>query len=270
MKFISRAKINLGLNIVSKRDDGYHNIETVFYPINLFDEIEFIESNTFSIECDRSEIPTDKSNLIWKAKDILQNETKKEINYKVQLAKRIPSFAGLGGGSSNAAEALKALNEICKINFSKNDLNELASKIGADVPFFLEDKPCFARGKGEKLFPLSDFHLDNKIIVVYPGIRISTAWAYGQLKPKRPKFNLSSLKSYNDFLKNKNHIINDFEEIVFQHHPEIGEIKNILIEKGAIYSSLSGSGSAVYGIFNFDIDTHIIKSSLLNYEVFEC
>ncbi|MBU2446865.1 MAG: 4-(cytidine 5'-diphospho)-2-C-methyl-D-erythritol kinase [Bacteroidetes bacterium] len=270
MKIISRAKINLGLNIVSKRDDGYHNIETVFYPINLFDEIEFIESDTFSIECDKEDIPTDKSNLIWKAKDILQNEIKKEINYKVQLAKRIPSFAGLGGGSSNAAATLKALNELCNINFSKNELRELAAKIGADVPFFLEDKPCFARGRGEELFPLSDFHLDNRIIVVYPGIRISTAWAYAQIKPKQPKFNLSSLKSYNNFIKNKNQIINDFEKVVFQHHPEIAEIKNILMKHGAIYSSLSGSGSAVYGIHSSGTDIHLVKSLLSKYEVIEC
>lgn len=270
MKFISRAKINIGLNIVSKRDDGYHNIETVFYPINLFDEIEFIESDTFSIECDKEDIPTDKSNLIWKAKDILQNEIKKEINYKVQLAKRIPSFAGLGGGSSNAATTLKALNELCNINLSINELRELAVKIGSDVPLFLENEPCFARGRGEELNPLKDFQVNDKIIVVFPGINISTSWAYSQIKPKQPIFSLSSLKFYNDFIDNKELIINDFEEVVFQFHPELVEIKNILLRNGAIYSSLSGSGSAVYGIFKHEIDVQLIKSILLKYEVFEC
>lgn len=270
MKFISRAKINLGLNIVSKRDDGYHNIETIFYPINLFDEIDFIESDTFSIECDNENIPYDESNLIWKAKDILQNEIKKEINYKVQLAKRIPSFAGLGGGSSNAATTLKALNELCNISFSKNELRELAVKIGADVPFFLENEPCFASGRGEELYPLGGFQISDKIIVVFPDINISTAWAYDRIKPKQFKFSLSVVKSYKDFIENKELIVNDFEKVVFQFHPELAEIKNILLRNGAIYSSLSGSGSAVYGIFKNEIDVQLIKSTLLKYEVFEC
>jgi 4-diphosphocytidyl-2-C-methyl-D-erythritol kinase len=270
MKFNSRAKINLGLNIVSKRNDGYHNIETIYYPINLFDEVEFIESETFSIECDDEYIPKDKINLIWKAKDILQNEVKKKINFKVLLTKRIPSFAGLGGGSSNAAAALKAMNELCKINLSKNDLKLLASKIGADVPFFLEDTACFARGRGEELFPLKDFYIDGKIIVVFPGIKISTAWAYSQIKTKQPKFDLSSLKSYKDFIEKIDLIQNDFEPVVFNHYPDIAEIKKFLKKHGVIYSSLTGSGSAVYGIFNPETNLDQIKPLFSNYEVFEC
>ncbi len=270
MKFVSNAKINIGLNVISNRIDGYHNLETIFYPINYSDELEFIESDQFSIECNDPNIPTDSSNLIWKAKDLIQEKSSDEIKVKVKLLKRIPSFAGLGGGSSNAAITLMALNQILNINLTQDELQSIAVRIGADVPYFLENKPCFAEGRGEILFPLSDFQVDGKIVVVFPKINISTAWAYSNIAPKHPNFSLASIKTFSDFLNNLNAIENDFERPVFNKYPEIGEIKNILLGQGAIYSSLSGSGSAVYGIFPLDTKLEHIKSVFSNYEVFEC
>jgi len=270
MKFISLAKINIGLNIISKRSDGYHNLETIFYPINLFDDLEFIESDKFSIDCTDPSIPTDSSNLIWKAKDLIQEKSSEEINVRVKLLKRIPSFAGLGGGSSNAAITLKALKQIYNIDLTKDELQSIAVRIGADVPFFLENKPCFAQGRGEILLPLNDFQVDGKIVVVFPKVNVSTAWAYSEITPKHPYFSIASIKTFSDFLENTNKIENDFEHPVFFKYPEIGEIKNYLIKMGSIYSSLTGSGSAVYGIFPFDVELTQIKSYLSNYEVFEC
>lgn len=268
--FKSYAKINIGLNIVSKREDGYHNIETIFYPINLYDKITFIESEDFRIESKKDGVPTNKNNLIWKAKSLLETELGIKITYKVKVKKRIPIFAGLGGGSSNAATTLVALNELLKLGLSKNKLQKIALKIGSDVPFFIEKNPAFAIGRGEIFHHRPNLILNYKIAVVFPKIKISTAWAYSNVKTKKPDFDLSSIRNKNDFLAHKNLIQNDFEPLVFSSYPEIGNIKSHLLRLGAEYSSLSGSGASVYGFFNKTFDKNILYSTFPDYEVFIC
>lgn len=268
--FKSHAKINIGLNIISKRDDGYHNIETIFYPINLFDEITFIESKDFSIVSELDLVPTDKNNLIWKAKSLLEKELGIKINYKVKVIKRIPIFAGLGGGSSNAATTLLALNKLLELNLAKSKLQDMALKIGSDVSFFFEKDPAFASGRGEILQLRPNLFLDYKIAVVFPRIKISTGWAYSNVKIKKPDFDLSSIRNKNDFQAHKNLIQNDFEPLIFSSYPEIGDIKSQLLSLGAEYSSLSGSGASVYGLFNGSFDENILYLTFPDYKVFIC
>lgn len=269
-EFYSNAKINIGLHIISKREDGYHDIETIFYPVKLFDRLVFYDSNSFIIECDNPEIPVDQNNLIYKARNVLSSYIKKELNVRVVLEKNIPAFAGLGGGSSNAATTLFALNKIFDLNLSENELFKLASQIGSDVSFFLLNKPALAEGRGEILSPLPDFKLDYKILIVFPSIKVSTSWAYSNFKSTKKKIDLRRIKSTSDFKTFMNLIINDFEEIVFNAYPEIAEIKNQMIEAGAIFSSLSGSGSSVYGFFEQSKNLDFLKKYFKKYRVFEC
>jgi len=241
-EYLSPAKINLGLNIISRRDDGYHNIETIFYPIKLFDKLKFFLSEKFEIECNDPSIPTDESNLIYKARNILSSFVGKELNVKVLLEKYIPSFAGLGGGSSNAAITLLALNEIFELKLTSNQLFELASKIGSDVSFFILNKPAFAEGRGEKLTLLPNLKIDYKVLVVVPEIKVSTAWAYSNFRKSEKRIDLRLIKTKEDFELYKSQITNDFEPIVFSSYPEIKSIKEKLLESGAIFSLMSGSG----------------------------
>ncbi len=269
-EFFSNAKINIGLHIISKREDGYHNIETIFYPVKLFDRLVFYDSNSFLIECDNPEIPFDQTNLIYKARNVLSNYIKKELNVRVVLEKNIPAFAGLGGGSSNAATTLLALNEIFNLNLLREKLLKLASEVGSDVPFFILNQPAIAEGRGEILTPLPNFELDYKILIVFPSIKVSTSWAYSNFQSSSKKIDLKEIKSSSDFNTLKHLITNDFEEIVLNAFPEIAEIKNQMIEAGAVFSSLSGSGSSVYGFFEQSKNLDEIKNIFKKHRVFEC
>lgn len=269
-EYLSPAKINIGLNIISKRDDGYHNIETIFYPIKLYDRIKFFEASSFSIECNEPSIPTDEKNLIYKARNILSEAIGKDFNLKIKLEKNIPSFAGLGGGSSNAAITLVAINEIFDLKLNQKELLELASKIGSDVPFFILNQPAFAESRGEILHPLPDLILDYKILVIIPEAKISTAWAYSNFRITEKKIDLRLIRSRADFEKYKEQITNDFETIVFPSYPIIKKIKDELTNLGSFFSLLSGSGSAVYGFFNKDFDLERIKNQFNNMKVFKC
>lgn len=269
-KYFSPAKINIGLNIISKRDDGYHNIETIFYPIKLFDIMTFKESNKFEIECSDKSIPTDEKNLIYKARNILSEFVNQELNTRVELEKTIPVFAGLGGGSSNAATTLVALNEIFNLNLDKKILLNLASKIGSDVPFFILNSPAYAEGRGEILKPLPDFKLNYKILLIIPDIKISTAWAYSNFKVSKKQIELSLIQSTQEFEKYRDKITNDFEEIVFPFFPELSEIKNKLLEFGAVFALLSGSGSSIYGFFEQNFETDSLIKHFKDYRVFVC
>lgn len=267
---LSNCKINLGLFIISKRDDGFHNIETIFYPVNIFDELHFSEAEEFQILSDSPIIPTDNSNLIWKAADIFYKYFKIQPEFKIFVKKRIPIFAGLGGGSSNAAATLNYFIKKYQIDVSLNELIKISSELGSDVPFFLINKPCFASGKGEILEPRENFIIDKKIVIIFPNIKISTPEAYKNSIPKLPDIKLSEIDNWEKFLINIDKIKNDFEPYVFSKYPEIKMITNKLKDLGAIYSSLSGSGSAVYGIFDNDYDTKQIYDNFNKYEVFIC
>ncbi len=250
------AKINIGLSVVGKRPDGYHNLETIFYPVKLADGLEMIESD--KTEFTSSGIKIDGSpenNLVVKAYQLLRQDYHLPP-LKLHLHKVVPFGAGLGGGSSDAAFVLKMLNSWFNLDLTTGQLEQYASKIGADCPFFISNKPIFAHGIGDQ-FESVDIDLSAyKIVIVKPTISVSTPEAYRNIVPAKPAFNLREIAkvSIEDW---KKVVINDFEKSVFPQYPEIENLKNKLYELGAIYASMSGSGSAVFGIFrhlpmNFD------------------
>jgi 4-diphosphocytidyl-2-C-methyl-D-erythritol kinase len=262
------AKINLGLNVISKREDGYHNIETIFYPIKLYDSLTFTKSESFSFESDNNLLNNYSDNLIIKTKNLLEHETGKSINVKVKLEKRIPVGGGLGGGSSDAAATLLGLNSLFNLSLDYQKLSELALSLGSDVPFFLNPKPCFAYSRGEKIEYL-DIFISNPILIINPQILVSTKWAYSKIIPKNPVFSLRSFKQ--DHINNlnilNNFLVNDFEETVFNEYNEIKKLKEKFYEVGALFALMSGSGSTIYGIFE-KIDSEIITQMQLNKNYF--
>ncbi|PKL81708.1 MAG: 4-(cytidine 5'-diphospho)-2-C-methyl-D-erythritol kinase [Ignavibacteriae bacterium HGW-Ignavibacteriae-3] len=254
MKYIeikAPAKINIGLSVISKRPDGYHNLSTLFYPINdLFDLMTFELSESFSFSCSNSNLPQDEGNLVVKAKNLLENITGKKLSVKINLQKFIPSQAGLGGGSSDAAATLISLNELFLLGLNNEKLNTLALELGSDVPFFIRALPAVGSSRGE-ILDMIDLEIENPILIVNPGINISTHDAFHNIKPKNSILNYSHIirDGRLDFDFMRNNIGNDFEEYAFREYPEIAAIKNQLYNEGAVFSLMSGSGSSVYGIF---------------------
>ncbi len=245
----SLSKINFGLNVINKRDDGYHNIETIFYPIELYDIITFEKSDKLSFNSNIKELQYD-NNLIIKAIKLIEDFIKDKINVSIFLEKNIPIGAGLGGGSSNASTTLKSINELYNLNLDNEILFELAIQLGSDVPFFLNPIPSFAKSRGEEIYPIK-FEINKPILIVNPGINISTKWAYENINPNFPLFHLSVLNNIKieNYSELKDKVVNDFEEIVFQFYPEIKKIKDDLYQLNAEFSLMSGSGSSVFGIF---------------------
>ena len=242
------AKINLGLHVTGKRSDGYHTIETIFYPIPLTDALEAVKSEktTFKQTGIKLEsLPED--NLVMKTYDLMSKKYKIPP-LEIFLTKAIPSGAGLGGGSSDASFALKLFNELCECNIPDSELEKIAASIGADCPFFIHNKPVIATGTGN-IFKPCDISLKGYIIyVIKPTVTVSTKEAYSKVNPRKPKFSLEKLSSipineWRDVLKN------DFEPSVFDKYPVIGEIKDKLYCMGAEYAVMSGSGSSVFGLF---------------------
>lgn len=257
MLLLPCAKLNLGLNIVEKRPDGYHNLETVFVPIPLYDALEinqmdesFPSENACDIKITGNKIDcADKDNIVVKAYNLIAS-TYDIPRVHIHLYKNIPSQAGLGGGSSDAAYMLKALNECFNLNISKEKLQEYAASLGADCAFFIDSEPAFATGIGSCLSPidmgttLTDCH----VIIIKPSIAISTKSAYAHIHPHHPD------KCCRDIINQpmetwKHELTNDFEEQAFKDYPELQNIKNNLYEHGAIYAQMSGSGSTMFGIF---------------------
>lgn len=247
------CKINLGLHILSKRLDGFHAIETCFYPIPWTDVLELIPADEFSFTCTGIALPDDGGeNLCVKAYRLLQQD----FNFgqsKIHLHKIIPAGAGLGGGSSDAASTLVLINQVFQLNLSTEKLKAYATKLGSDCAFFVENKPMIGSGRGEVLNEI-DINLEGKFLVlVKPDIHVSTADAYAMVKPALPEMELrkvlgSGIQGWRHQLKN------DFEQLVFQKFPEIASIKKALYHAGAQYSSMSGSGSSVFGIFEKPVD----------------
>lgn len=254
------AKINLGLNILRKRDDGYHDIETFFYPINLFDTLSFSESSDFNFNCSNQQLNNDK-NLVVQAKNYLEEELKTKMNVKIELEKRIPVGGGLGGGSSDAAAALIGINKFLNLQITNSVLFNIAVKLGADVPFFLNPNPSYAESKGDYITAIK-CKLRHPILIINPGIHISTKWAYENVVPSTPDYPLKRLieDCEVDFLFMQNKIKNDFEPIVMKSYPEIAYIKKELYKLGAMFNLMTGSGSSVFGIFpNYDKAIHALE-----------
>ena len=241
------AKINIGLNVLEKQADGYHKISSVFYPVNeLFDILEIFPSKDFCFSSSGIEIPGN-SNLCVKAFELLRSDF--EIgNVTMHLHKQIPIGAGLGGGSADGAFALKALNEIFDLELSIIELEEYALQLGADCPFFIENSPKYITGIGEKMM-IFNFDLSAyKLKFIFPELHISTHEAYECVIPNCPERNLHDLikKPINNWRKT---VKNDFEISAFIKYPELNKIKENLYADGAIYASMTGSGSVIYGIF---------------------
>lgn len=260
-KLQSFAKINLGLRILNKRKDGYHDLETIFYPIKLHDdiyiEIEPAEKNlnTVVLKSNKSFIPLNKENLCYKAveKFFIYFRIKENFKIDIELIKNIPVGGGLGGGSSDAASVLKFLIKFfnLKIEENKDKILELALSLGSDVPFFLVMKPCYASGRGEKIKILQNFKIDCQILVVNPNLHISTKWAFEKLNLPS---DVNSKPVLNTIVKfdpdNTDIYVNDFEKIVFPKYEILKKIKNELYNSGCLYASLSGSGATMYALYD--------------------
>ena len=242
------AKINLGLNVVNKRPDGYHNIETVFYPIPVKDALEIVSAEELSFTQTGIQVdaPMEK-NLVIKALNLLK--TQYDIPaLEVHLLKAIPFGAGLGGGSADAAFMLKLLNDFCQLNIQPEELEKLAATIGADCPFFIRNTPVFATGTGNIFEPVELSLKDYHLCLVKPDVAVSTPEAYSLVTPAAPALSLKEIIN-RPVSEWKKLMINDFEQSVFTKHPVIGQIKETLYQAGAVYASMSGSGSSVFGLF---------------------
>jgi len=258
MRVFPNAKINIGLNITEKRPDGYHNIETVFYPISLSDELSVDLMDKHLSTANQSDYrfllsgmntnEDPEKNLVIKAYRLLQKEF--ELGpIDVSLKKNIPFGAGLGGGSSDAAFTLGALNQLFDLELSYDKLESLAANLGADCPVFIKNKVIYAEGVGD-VFRSVDLSLNGYfLMLIKPDIFIPTPEAYASVKPNKPQNSLLEIikKPVKDW---KNLVTNDFEVSVFKRYPEIEIIKQQLYQHGALYASMSGSGSSVYGIFD--------------------
>lgn len=253
MVLFPNCKINLGLHITQKRADGYHDLETVFYPIGIKDVLEIIHApnpqQAFSFSSSGLAIhgnPTD--NLCAKAYQLLKKDFPQIPSIQMHLHKQIPMGAGLGGGSADGAFALKLLNQLFHLDISEQHLIQYALELGSDCPFFIINQTCLGKGRGELLERLTLDLSQYQFLIVNPGIHIGTGWAFSQITPKPVAHSLVSLINQ-PIATWKDHLINDFEAPVMTSYPEIAQIKNALYQAGALYASMSGSGSTLYGIF---------------------
>ena len=254
MRFIcpSFSKVNIGLKVLNQRDDGYHNIYTIFQELNFGDSI-YIEKRDqgCKIVSNVDRIPTDNSNICYKAYSEIKKEFSKVKGLYLKIEKKIPTGSGLGGGSANAAAVLKGINKIYKLKLTASKLEQIASKIGADVPFFIKGKTQLGEGAGEKLTQLYNTIIGTYLLVI-PKFSISTEWAYSVIKNRLNNQNKNAKFSsfINEDYSSLQIFENDFERIVIPAYPEIGAIKIKLLNLGARFVSLSGSGSTVYGVYD--------------------
>jgi len=256
------AKINLGLNVIEKRADGYHNLETVFYPVPICDALEVMpmsEGFPSDVDCDLkvTNIPIagdEQRNLVVRAYQLLKQDFPTLPRLHVHLWKGIPTQAGMGGGSSDCAYMIRILNDMFSLGLSKEQMARYATRLGADCPFFIYSTPCYAEGIGEKLVPIAVNLKGWYIAVVRPDIPVSTKEAFSLIRPHRPAHNsrevmTQPVETWRELLTN------DFEESVFALHPEIGQVKEKLYKMGATYAAMTGSGSALFGLFKESPDS---------------
>ena len=248
MLTFANAKINLGLNLIEKRSDGYHNLETVFYPIQIRDAVELVDANTTSCITKGITIPgEDKDNICLKAFKQLQLDFNLP-NQQIVLLKNIPVGAGLGGGSADAAFLIKLVNEKFNLGLSVSQMQSYARSLGADCAFFIKNEPVFAFDKGDEFEELEITLSNHYIVLVKPPIHVSTALAYASVKVKQPSISLKKL-IHLPLKEWKTTVFNDFEPSVFVKYPQIEVIKTKLYAAGATFALMSGSGSSVFGVF---------------------
>jgi 4-diphosphocytidyl-2-C-methyl-D-erythritol kinase len=244
------CKINLGLSILAKRADGYHELETVFYPIAISDALEILPSANLTMTQSGIAVPGDPAqNLCLKAYHLLKKDFPTLPAVQMHLHKNIPMGAGLGGGSSDGTSTLLILNQQFSLGLNDQQLIDYASQLGSDCPFFVYNKACHATGRGEILKPITLDLSNYQFLLVHPGVHIATAWAFQQLNPNIKSESIQAIieKPITDW---KNTLINDFEAPVFKAEPKLSVIKDQLYQLGAIYASMSGSGSSLFGIFS--------------------
>jgi len=241
------AKINLGLHVTEKRPDGFHNIETVLYPIPITDILEIIlsEKKGIAFTATGTPIPGDpEKNLVLKAVNLIS-----DTGYRIHLHKIIPTGAGLGGGSADGAFALKLLNDLWKLDLSVAQMQDFARRLGSDCAFFIENRPVFAFGRGDRFEPMAPDLSEYRIVIVVPPVQVSTPEAYSLVTPRQPLHSLKEIISQ-PVEEWTGLLTNDFEEPVMNNYPVIREVKEELYRQGAIYAAMSGSGAAVYGVFS--------------------
>lgn len=243
------CKINLGLHIIRKRADGFHDLETIFYPLQLTDALEVVTPGSLQFHSSGIDIPGDTAdNLCVKAWHLLQKDFPELPQVDIHLHKHIPIGAGLGGGSADAAFMLLHLNNRFQLGLSQEQLVDYAAILGSDCPFFINNQPCYATGRGEIMVPVELDLSAYTFVLVFPGIHVNTGWAFKQLTPKEPAISLKEvIKTPVDTWKGV--MQNDFEVPIFSAHPELAAIKEALYAQGAVYATMSGSGSAMVGIF---------------------
>ncbi len=270
MILFPNCKINLGLHITARRPDGYHEIESILYPLPLHDALEVIPAEHLSFNCDGIEIPgAAENNIVLKAYHLIKKDYPDLPFVNIFLLKKIPTGAGLGGGSADGAEMLKLLNNYFELAINNERLHEYASALGSDCPFFINNRPALAKGRGEILEPVSLDLAAYCFVIVKPSIHISTATAFSLIKPAATTVDLNKIvqqpiESWKFELKN------DFEEPIFLQFPQINAIKKKLYELGALYCAMSGSGSAVYGIFRSQMEKSILDPIFKDESVFVC
>lgn len=245
----SPAKINLNLEVLRKREDGYHEIQTVLQKISLYDILNFSLENGdgIFIETDHPSLPRGKDNLVYKAARSIFNRFGFHGGVRIRIEKRIPIGSGLGGGSSNAASTLKALNKLLGLGLSNEILMEIGSEIGADVPFFLFEGPAIGLGIGDRLKKIEIPQL--WYILIYPNFEISTRWAYKNFLLTKRQFHLKLHTFFKNIYDVSSILKNDLEKVVSKRYPEIEMMKKALLEAGALGASMTGSGPTVFGIF---------------------
>lgn len=261
LKVSAPCKINLSLVVETKREDGFHNIKTIFQTINIFDKIKIFEGETLSVSCPFIE---EKENIVYKACLSLLKYTKKEDKARIVIEKHIPIGGGLGGGSSDCAETLIALNKFWALSLSKDELKNIGASLGSDVPFFFERGTCFGNGKGERIVRLPQIPPCFFLLVFFP-FPVVTKEVYESWKIKKTHYNIENLilaiKEGNLFDIAK-HLYNDLEEITIKRYPEIKEMKAYLIKEGALNALMTGSGPTIFGIFKSLKDARYVKQKL--------
>lgn len=249
MHLLSNAKINLGLSILNRREDGFHNIESLFLPVPWNDEIELSTSAKTAMMLSGIEVDSeDSDNLCMKAYHLLKDQFDLPP-VSIKLQKNIPIGAGLGGGSSNAAVVLKGLNQLFELNISLPNLMKYADQLGSDCSFFIENRPAFVSGKGELIDSQIEFSLNTYAVLVYPNLSISTKEAYGKIVPQQPE------KSIRELIQEPPHswqniLINNFEDPLLKSYGRLRDLKEQLKSMGAFYVSMSGSGSSFFAFFD--------------------
>jgi 4-diphosphocytidyl-2-C-methyl-D-erythritol kinase len=257
MRIRAPAKINLSLRVVGRRRDGYHLLDTIMVPVALYDEIEITRPRTrrytkkgLTVTCDHPLVPSGKQNLAYQAAALLLGERAKQEPLHIHIRKNIPVGAGLGGGSSDAAATLRAVNRLLHLKRTPRELLSLAASLGGDVPFFIHGRPARARGIGDELAPLRSMRR-LWVLILYPGFPVSTGWVYRRLSFKLTKgientsLNFSA-RSREELARS---LVNDLEKVVFRRYPQVAFLKKRLVQEGAAGALMSGSGSSVFGIF---------------------